>query len=310
LDKINYKHLDKNKLFKYDLVILGNQNLPDTHQSILREFLSNYGHILVMAPEDEKRFNQLLQKLGLSTSVKIDTGLVYLNKINYKAKLFEHVFMKEVKNFAYPYIKKHYQFSKSGSWLYKLSDASAFAQVFEKKGQIFIINTPINKKNTNFADAPSLIVPLFYQIGLSQRQERPLYYTLGENNRVRLKIKNQGDEVVHLRHKKDDIIPYQLNKFNHIELQLNKTPIEAGIYQAVIANDTIKSLAFNYSRRENRLKFLNLPSVNNVYRINSVKQWHQIQKKWKNKKTLWAWFLLIALVFLIIEMILLKYWQD
>ncbi len=309
LKNISPNKITQQTLFDYDLIILDGRPLPDIYTPLLQEYLTNYGNILVLAPEKASDFKSTLKNLNLQTAVKLDTNQVYLNKINYKAPLFKDVFTKEVHNFAYPYIKKHFIFSQTGFWLYRLSDVSPFAQVFKHRGKIFVINTPLSINNTNFTEAASLIVPLFYQIGLSQRKTAPLYYILGQKNSINLFHKTKPDEVLHLVNSNLDYIPYQIDLYNKIRFNINEKLDKAGIYRAVYDADTLSSLAFNYNRRENLLKFLKLPDFKNIKRINSVKAWNLTQKKWQEKTSLWKYFLGLASIFLLIEMLLLHYWK-
>jgi len=86
-------------------------------------------------------------------------------------------------------------------------------------------------------------------------------------------------------------------------------PKKAGIYDVVYQNKTIGQLAFNYNRIENKLQFLKLPESKSIEKINSIKSFWQSEQIFFKSQQLWLWFLWAALLFLIIEMLLLRFWK-
>jgi len=310
MDLSQANKLDASRLSEYDVIVLNGTQIPSTYYDAFQQFVKQYGNMIILPGIDEQAsLTQLLQALHIKTTVSIDTNKVFLNKINYKHPLFKNVFTRAVQNFAYPYIKKHYRFSRKGSWLYNLSDGSAFAQVFYQKAKIFVINTPLQADNTNFTDAGSLIVPLFYQMGKDGVHNETLYHVLGKNNRISVPVKAQPDQVLHLVNKEVDFIPLQENHYNRILLQLQDQPEKAGIYKAVYNGKEVGMLAFNDDRIENSTYFLSLPKGKNIIPIQSVKDFTLAKQAFFKAQNIWQWFLIAALFFLLLEMLLLRYWK-
>ena len=310
LDSIPLNKLDVNMLANYDLIVLKTLKITPAYAGILKKHLDNYGNLLILPNYNQaENLQKLLQNLTVHTQVKIDTAQVFLNKINFSQSLFKGVFTKHVRNFTYPFIKQHYRFSKTGDWLYQLSDKSPFAQVFKRKGEIFVINTPINQSNTNFEQAAALIVPLFYQIGIA-RQKRPrLYYILGQKNQWEIKTQTKPEAIVRLSRANHTFIPYQVNQYNHIKITTRQRPQQAGIYDMIYRDHKIGHVAFNDNRKENALRFLKLPKLQNIKQIKSIKSFVSQQQVYFKSKKLWPWFLGLALLALLIEMLLIRYWK-
>ena len=309
-DSIPLNKLSTNMLDNYDLVILKNFKISPAYAGILKKYLDNYGNLLIL-PNDNQAENlqNLLQNLTVNTQVKIDTSQVFLNKINYDQPLFKGVFTKRVYNFTYPFVKQHYHFSKTGDWLYQLSDQSPFAQVFNRKGKIFIINAPLNPSNTNFEQAAALIVPLFYQIGKARQYHSKLYYIIGQKNQWSIKTQTKPDAMLHISRADHSFIPYQVSRYNSIKITTHHRPQQAGIYDITYLGHKIGRVAYNDNRKEHDLRFLNLPKLQNIKHLESVKSFVSQQQVYFKSKKLWPWLLGLALLALLIEMLLIRYWK-
>ena len=310
LQQIPVNKLDVSQLSDYGLVVLTQIDIADAYTDAIKKYVDQYGNLLILPTDDQAEdLQNILNNLNIHSRVQLDTAKVFLNRINYKHSLFKNVFIKQVRNFAYPFVKKHYRFSNTGQWLYRLSDQSPFAQVFKQNGQIFVINTPINPQNTDFEQATSLIVPLFYQIGKARSNRQSLYYVIGEKNQWQVPVHLKPDETLHLRNSQVDFVPFQVNQYKRIAVTTDEQPQQAGIYDITHNANKIGSVAYNYNRKEHILKFLQIPNTMHVHQINGVKSFETRRQEYFKTQSLWQWLLGLALVFLIIEMLLIRYWK-
>lgn len=310
LDSMPVNKLNVNNLSDYDLVVLTKAKLNDSYAVALKKYVSQYGNLLILPDDNEAdELQNLLNNLNIHVQIQLDTSKVFLNKIHFNHPLFKNVFTKKVRNFAYPFVLNHYHLTTKGRWLYKLSDQSIFAQEFKRKGSIFLINTPINSQNTNFEQAASLIVPLFYQIGKARNNLQDLYYISGEKNKWEIKANLKPDETLKLTNKQESFVPYQVNQYKRIVVTTDEMPTQDGIYHIMYKNKKLGSVAYNYNRKENLTKYLKLPDNENVKKIKSVKYFTTQQQTFFKSQSLWQWFLGLALLFLLIEMLLIRYWK-
>jgi hypothetical protein len=305
-DKINYS-----KLNNYDFIILYRLKDPERlSATAFNKFVKQYGNLLIIPPDDNPvALQTLLTSLQINTVVQTDTTQSFLNRINYDHPFFKGIFLKKVKNFAYPSVRKHYKLSRKGEWLYRLNDQSVFASVYHHNGNIYLINNSLDDKNTNFAQAPSLIVPLLYQMGLYTNRPQKLYYIKGEKNNWQIKAETGQDDILELQHPKEKFIPLQNKRFNYVVITTDKKPLHSGIYDIMLHNRKIGSVAFNDNRKEKRLQFLKLPDLPNIFSIDSLERYVTGQQEIHREKLLWKWLLFLALLFLIAEMMIIKYWK-
>jgi hypothetical protein len=92
----------------------------------------------------------------------------------------------------------------------------------------------------------------------------------------------------------------------------NKEPKERGFYTVTLENDTLKTTAFNISPKESFLSFQNLDNIQNknIFTYDSVKElFTEINEK---NKVQWLWrlFLGIAIVSLLLEILILKFFKS
>ncbi len=310
LDSVPVNKLNFNDLPDYDLVVLTRSKIDETYAGALKKYVSQYGNLLIIPADDETDdLQKLLNHLNIRTQVRLDTAKVFLNKIHYTHPLFKNVFTKRVRNFAYPFVKNHYRFTVTGEWLYQLSDQSPFAQIYKQNGRIFVINTPILPRNTDFEQAASLIVPLFYQIGKARNTAQNLFYITGEKNHWKIKASLKPDETIELTGSDESFVPFQINQYKRIAVTTDELPARAGIYNIMYQNRKIGSVAYNYNRKENLTQYLEIPENEYVHKLTSIKSFVTQQQEFFKSQSLWQWFLSLALLFLLIEMLLIRYWK-
>jgi len=70
---------------------------------------------------------------------------------------------------------------------------------------------------------------------------------------------------------------------------------------------SLQNLSFNYPRHESQLAYFSLEDMPNINIDNSLIESIESIKSNTNVNALWKWFVIFALVFLLIEILLLKY---
>ena len=81
------------------------------------------------------------------------------------------------------------------------------------------------------------------------------------------------------------------------------------IYNVKNKEALLKNLSFNYNRNESNLNYFDLSTIKNASIENVVGSTLQDIKSTTNVNELWKWFVIFALAFLIIEMLILKFFK-
>jgi hypothetical protein len=94
---------------------------------------------------------------------------------------------------------------------------------------------------------------------------------------------------------------------------------EAGLYELLDADDkqALQTLAFNYSRTESDVELLEPEEIKNLFAGEGIKVYEKsdiplntLIKQEENGKPLWRLFIWLALLFIAIEILLLRFWKN
>lgn len=223
-----------------------------------------------------------------------------LTRINFQHKLFEGVFSKEVLNFQYPTIKESYALDNK-NWILSFEDNSPF---LIQKDHVFVFACPLNEVVTNFKKSP-LIVPVFYNMTLQNSVSGNISYTIGERNEINIETSLGKDDVLSVKGIESEFIPLQQLYKNYVKFNTQEFPSKAGNYQVIANKKPIYSVSYNYNTTENNFEYTNF--TNSSKYSDSVTTYFNTTKANFKTTDLWKWFLIFALFFLIIEIILLKF---
>jgi len=305
---INYKlnELDYSTIEKQNLIILNElENIPTSLSTALNSFHSKGGKIIIIPNEKASNtsYNQFLNYLSVKVLDTISSIEKKITKINFSHTIYQDVFDKEISNFQYPNISKHLIFDKKYTSLLDYEDGNSF--LFEKNG-VYIFSAPLNKNTSNFKNSP-LIVPTFYSIAKKSLQLPELYHYIGNENQIDVKAALNQEAVLTVENETSQFIPLQQSFPNRVRLSFNENPEKSGIYNIKNQAITVQKISFNYPRNESNLTYGN-PGDIGIKTVNeSVSLFFDSLKKESHISELWKWFVTFALLFLIIELLLLKY---
>lgn len=189
------------------------------------------------------------------------------------------------------------------SSILSLEDGSSF---LAQSGNAYRFSASIETKNSNFKNSP-LIVPILYNIGKQSLKIGDLFYTIGEENTIDIPTLLQQDDILTLVNGENSVIPLQQTYDNKVELITNTYPDVAGIVSVKNKDAFLKNLSFNFDRSESNLNYFDTHNFANTNFDNSVASAISEIKSATNVYELWKWFVIFAVIFLIIEMLILKY---
>ncbi len=236
-----------------------------------------------------------------------NTNKTRLTKINFSHPIFSQVFEKKIANFQFPTFKKHYELQNYQSVILSLENGNP---LLVKKGNYYIFSAALNTDNSNIKQAP-LVVPTLYNIAKSSLKSNTKYYTIGKQNHIDIAVKLNKDAVLHLTKSNFDFIPLQQIKANKVSIETEENPTQAGIYTVTNAPGNDVLLAYNYDRNESILEYYNLEKLKNKYISNSTSVAKSIEKinSMHKVSSVWKWFVIFAVAFLLIELLILKYFK-
>jgi len=310
-DEFDFKSF---KLEALNFNLIPNQNLivlneldviSDALKSALIAFKSDGGSVLII-PSDEiilDTYNQSFKKLNTTFYSVENNKNKRITNINYDHPLLSNAFYSKVTNFQYPKVEMSYRFSSNSNSVLNFEDGSAF---LVGNANIFVFSSALNKDNSNFKNS-QLIVLVLYNLGLQSLKLSKLYYTVGKQNSIAVNTSLGQDDILTIASKETSVIPLQKTFSKSVVIETDDFPNVAGIFNVKNKAITLQNLSFNYNRNESKHSYYDLNQFENARTDTSLSATINTIKSNTNVNALWKWFVIFALVFLTIEMLLLKY---
>lgn len=302
------KEIDFNKLSDAELIILNElEEIPFGLQEILKKMVAE-NHFMVIIPSENanlQNYNSFFKNFGLPVFREKQLQEKFITEISFSNPLFKNVFEEKVENFEYPKVQSYFTTSRNGIAVLEFENQQSF--LFQQQN-IFVFTAAINVRNSNFQSSP-LIVPVYYNLGNLALTPSPLYYYLGEENSVDVKVSLEKDEILKLSSENYSFIPLQQSFQNKVEIQLKNIPENVGNFNIDKEDSVLKKLSFNINRAESKLKYKDLRSLENGKLFQNISDVFQKMKSETQTHSLWKWFVIFALLFLLTEMVILKYYK-
>ena len=313
-DEFNYNatlenQLNYNLLESQNLIILNELNsIPSALGVALKQFTKQGGVLIVIPSKSiiQSSYNELLVNYRTTFKDFVDTQKS-VTTINYAHPIYNNgVFEKQISNFQYPKVNNYYNtISNTSSDILKYEDGKPF--LFQNNNA-FIFTSALNTDNSSFKNSP-LIVPTLYNIGTYSLNIPELYYTIGKNNMFNIRTQLRQDDILSLTNGSINLIPEQRYFNNKVVIKTSETPAVADTYSIKNKNEIIKNVSYNYNRNESDLVYKDLSNFKGIYQSDSIVDVFDIIKSDTKVNVLWKWFVIFALILLIIEMVILKYFK-
>jgi hypothetical protein len=311
--EFNYKSfpetgVDYNALAASEVIILNEtRDLSNSLLTSLQQKKSENSIFIVIPSEEEPGSNLkiFIRELGINAFENRQVQEKRITDISFEHPLFDGVFEEEISNFEYPKVQTSYRINAPESSVIRYQDRQAF--LLESGGNYFF-SAPLNSENSNFTRSP-LVVPTFYNIGISALQPSKLYYSLGKTNNIDVPVSTRNDEILQITSGNTGFIPQQQRFSNKVELTTNDLPLIAGNFEITLNGQRIMPVSYNLDRKESILEYLDLEQVSNIEIVETIPDFISSEGYIKEADLLWKWFVTFAILFLIIETLLLKYFK-
>ena len=300
--------IDYNKLAASHVVVLNEvAELSSSFLSTLqKKHEENVIFIVIPSAEDtDENYRLFMRRLGVSGFENKQEQEKLVTGISFDHPLYTGVFEEQIRNFEYPKVQVSFQLKSGNTPILSFQDEKAF--LFEFKGNYFF-TAPLNQKNTNFTQSP-LVVPTFYNIGASAIRPPQLYYYPGKINKIEVPIEIQGDQILQISSKTSSFIPQQKRFSNKVEIIIDELPQEPGNFNINNKGQLVSGISFNVDREESKMVYQEIKNAENIEIIKELPQFFNSAGFQKEVGTFWKWFVTFALLFLIIETLLIKYFK-
>ncbi|WP_407266759.1 BatA domain-containing protein [Tenacibaculum maritimum] len=312
------KNTNYNTIQQQQLIIVNElKEIPLSLIASLTEFSKKGGHLVIIpnANSNTASYNLFLKSLKVGKIAPKKTDSLKITAINFSHPLLQDVFSKKVQNFQYPIVQSYYPSSfKRSSNVLSFENTTAFVKsISVAHGKLYWIASSLTKSNSNFTNSP-LVVPLFYNFGQQSLHPSKLYYTIDNLNTIDIHSKPNKNTILRMQGNETTFIPLQQKFQNKVVLSTLEQPLIAGFYKVLNEDKIEKTIAFNYAKEESSLQFLNSRTLSkthkNITSNTSIKDVFQKINTKNEVHWLWKWFLALAIVSLLLEIFILKFFKS
>lgn len=235
-----------------------------------------------------------------------------LNKPDFRNPFFANVFEEKNAAITMPSAIQLISWGADRSAILQFKDSKPFLSQF---GKTFLLASPLDKKFTDFFNH-ALFVPVMYRIAASgKKTEQSLYYSSSANSVTIAADSLVGEEPVRLVGNQE-LIPSQRNINGLLHLDLPKYSLTSGFYHVIHRKDTLGLVAFDFDKKESLLEQLKPAeaksllgdrasiSIFNGTTANSFTS--EVKDKYLGKP-LWKFAVILALLFLLAEVLLIRF---
>jgi hypothetical protein len=320
--------LDIQSLPDYQLIFIN--GLSEIHSG-LKQALSDFvqrGGSLVLLPGNENAdaFNELSIDFGFSYSARADTADTRVFKIEESHSLFREVFVKIPENADFPVVFQHYpiqmQQRSTAMSLIRLLNGNPFLVVNDAGlGKVFAFAVPFAAGWSDF-QRNSLFVPVLYRLVLMSARPGMLYYTLGKEvviesaftdpeNATLLKLKSFTTDF--------EIIPEFRTSGGRQEVVIHPDIPTAGQYGFFAGDSLTRIISFNNDRKESVMTFYKPDELQRLFEFAGFKTLEVLSSSGTEMtdafkdliagKQWYKLFILLALLFILAEVLILRFWK-
>ncbi len=300
---------DYNVFSEQNFIILNEIiSIPASLRTALKDFVDNGGSLFVIPSEKGElaEYNTLMGVLKTGAYGEVVNQEKKITQIVFSHPLYKEVFEKQVVNFQYPKVNTYLTYNTNATAVLKFEDGSPF---ISQSGNVYTSAASLNSENSNFKNSP-LIVPTLYNMAQQSLPLTKLYYTAGKTNTFAVPVKLIQDEILTLRDSVASFVPLQQTKATNVVITTSEQPANAGIFQIQNKEEYIEDISYNYNRDESNLQYVNIEDWNGVRNYNTIEGLFETINEENSINSFWKWFVIFALLFLILEMLVLKFYKK
>ncbi|MCU0417602.1 MAG: BatA domain-containing protein [Cytophagaceae bacterium] len=326
--EVNYSKLEQS-----DVVIVETRLLPSLALlESIKKAMEKRAIVILVAPEltdNWTEWQNIYKQLGVTVvpsgkkdTLQRDQWLLKYPDVHHP--FYDQVFKnKKSGTVDMPYAVPTFICSTPGDGIVNYTSGEAWVKRIQTpyKGSLFFISGPITDYRTSFA-RHSLMVPLWYRMAFSGIQDRlPLYRRLGYST-IGLRIASDSiasDVRWKLRMDSLEFIPLQNRIGNDVMVEVSNELNTSGIADILLGNKVERHIAFNPSVKESLLDSYSSDELSEVFKNSShVSVWDtsdparfsETLKSHLEGKPLWKYCIILALLFLFIEIALIRFLRS
>jgi Beta-galactosidase trimerisation domain len=282
------------------LIVLNSLNqLSSGLVAELSQYVKNGGNVLVFpaGAADLTSYSNLFNNLQSNNLNAFENTPREVSNLNMEEFIFKDVFSNNNANFKLPSSTGNYRLTnRSGENIMTYRDGSSFLTKNKiGQGHLYLCATSLEDKYSTLARSGEVFVPMLYKMAISSAKEWKIGYTIG----------------------KEEFIPEQRIVAAKAILSVKEGIKEAGFYSLFTRPDSaLYKFGFNFDRRESVLDYFDNQALKDFTNKNiqlfdetAEANFTAVVGEKNQGVALWRWCVILALLFLAIETLILRFWK-
>ncbi len=308
-------NLDYNLIKEADIVFLNEVNAaPATLIPHLQQYVEDDGHVVIVFGEqpslDHFSFFGLPEPLRPSNAGNL--SLQRIAQPDLSNPFFDNIFEATGEAIAMPTAVGTVAWGSAGMDILVFSNGTPYISR-SVLDNLYYIGGPLRDEFSSFHNH-ALFVPIMYRLAaLSQSVSEDLYHYIDQPQFAIKKGSITSHDVAKLASGSQEIIPSQMILGNRVVFEVPKYTLAPGFYSLENIEGLQKTLAFNYNKTESYLEQMTIKELNDyfggsatIYDNSSVDTFRAAIKERNEGRGLWKHCLMLALSFLLIEILLIR----
>jgi hypothetical protein len=321
--------IDYGKFAGRHLIVVNQlRNFPSGLQAELSNFLDAGGSVFII-PASEIVLNEYNTALATWKAGQLSgkaNAPSPVSQVNYEHYIFKEAFQRSTGNIDLPNANAYYNLSlTSGQWaepMLTMQNGNPFmVSSSVGHGRVYFTSVSLSIEETNFTQHALFPATLVRLAEFSQPSTQ-LSYTLGREEAIVLRnLEMPGEETFRLQNivTSAEIIPEHRNAGNQVEVFVHNDLRDAGNYLLNWGTNAVQSIAFNYDRTESYNETMAVDDFAEQLNEQQFSNWSVLEgdletvsagaATLENGHKYWLSLVVWALIFLAIEILLIKFWR-
>ena len=306
-------NIDLNKLAEADIIILNEvKSFSNQLMAATKEFVAS-GGTLVVIPSRELE-PRAYEDLGLRVSSD-SRQRIQLNNPDFNNPFFTGIFEEDEQRISMPEATTYLRLRNQELSLLDFKNGRSFLTKANVEGQLYFFSSSFEDEMTSFTNH-SLFVPVMYKLALGSKVNLSrLYYSTNDGTVNYPTELNASSSIVQLKKDEEELTPDQRFSGANLIMEIPKEAIKPGHFDITTDQSVLGTLAFNLPREESEdtsfsdeelLTLTESIHISLIEANDSLEVEREITAGVKGI-SLWKYALMLSLLFLFVEIILIRY---
>ena len=321
----NFQNIDLSieEVKNSNLIIL-NQLAQLNQAEKINEWLKGNKNIAIFLPSvvSINSYKSAMNTLGLQPISAYEHKSVRIKQFNLQDPILKDVFsqidkLSDLPSFSFYYGLSGYS-KRAKEVLISYDNGAPFLLRYSRlgEGSLYLFTGSIAASQSDFVYS-SIFAPLMYKMGVAAASFQLNSYFLRSSSSLIFPMSEKNtDRVYSITGKNIKVIPPQRKIGNQLHCQLHESITESGFYKVENSEGkAIYQLALNHQRGESRMEFLDAGELKDALGYKNLEVDNGNASYLNNLKSitginLWKLWVLLALLFLVLEMVIVLFWDK